>query len=51
MVECMESWFLADIDALSRHCRRDLTEALRGNPNVEEIPKKDVLARLKTAAD
>ena len=51
MVECMESSFLADIEALSRYYRRDLTEALRGDPNVEEIPKKDVLARLKAATD
>jgi hypothetical protein len=51
MVECMESWFLADIEALSRYYRRDLAEALRGNPNVEEIPKEDVLARLKAATD
>jgi hypothetical protein len=50
MVECMESWFLADIEALGLYYRRDLTEASRGNPNVEEIPKKDVLARLKAAA-
>lgn len=51
MVECMESWFLADIDALSRYYRRDLADALRGNPNVEEIPKRDVMARLKAATD
>jgi hypothetical protein len=50
MVECMESWFLADIEALGSYYGRDLTEALRGNPNVEEIPKRDVLARLKAAA-
>jgi len=49
MVECMESLFLADIDALGRYYRRDFAEVLRGNPNVEEIPKRDVLARLKAA--
>src|ERR1700677_4903953 len=31
MVECMESWFLADIDTLSKYYRNDLTKALRGN--------------------
>jgi hypothetical protein len=51
MVECMESWFLADVDALCRHYRKDLREELRGNPNVEEIPKKDVLDRLKGATN
>src|ERR1017187_2046589 len=43
MVECMESWFLADVEALSSYYRADLTEALRGNPIVEQIPKRDVL--------
>jgi hypothetical protein len=51
MVECMESWFLADVDALCQHYRKDLREELRGNPKVEEIPKKDVLTRLKTATN
>jgi|ERR1017187_9914595 hypothetical protein len=51
MVECMESWFLADVEALGRYYYLDLAEALRGNPDVEEIPKRDVLARLKAATN
>jgi len=51
MVECMESWFLADIDAVSRYYREDLAEALHGNPNVEEIPKRDVMTKLKAATN
>jgi len=51
MVECMESWFLADIEALGKYYRKDLRKALRGNPNVEEIPKREVFAKLKAATD
>lgn len=51
MVQIMESWFLADVDAL-RAVFKGLTEAaVRGNPNVEEIPKADVLERLNKAAN
>jgi hypothetical protein len=39
----MESWFLADIEAVGQYNQADLAEALRGNPRVEEIPKRDVL--------
>ena len=50
MVQCMESWFLADHAALQECFGRDLREsALRGNPRIEEIPKADVLGRLKAA--
>ncbi len=48
MVQIMESWFLADADALKTLFRVSLTG---GNPNVEAIPKEDVLARLKKAAN
>jgi predicted RecB family endonuclease len=52
MVQIMESWFLADVDALKAVFKGGLSEAvLRGNPNVEQIPKEDVLARLKKAAN
>jgi hypothetical protein len=50
MVQIMESWFLADIDALKRSYDGGFQEsALKGNPNVEEIPKGDVLTRLENA--
>jgi hypothetical protein len=52
MVQIMESWFLADVDALKAVFKSGLSEAvLRGNPNIEEIPKADVLERLNKAAD
>jgi hypothetical protein len=44
MVQVMESWFLADIDALKALFGGNVT---KGNPNVEQIPKEDVLERLK----
>src|SRR6266404_5373349 len=47
MVQLMEAWFLADIEALERYYGRGVTAALRGNPDVEEIHKADVLDRLK----
>jgi hypothetical protein len=50
MVQCMEAWFLADAEALRRYYGKDFREsAVRGNPNVEEIPGKDVFEALKTA--
>ena len=49
MVQLMEAWFLADTEALERYYGRGVTAALRGNPVVEEIPKADVLDRLKRA--
>ena len=49
MVQLMEAWFLADTEALERYYGRSVTAALRGNPAVEEIPKADVLDRLKRA--
>ncbi len=51
MVQIMESWFLADIDALKKVFKGLSEAAIRGNPNVEEIPKADVLERLNKAAD
>lgn len=51
MVQIMESWFLADTDAL-RACfgKRLQDGSLKGNPKVEEIPKRHVEARLKNIA-
>jgi hypothetical protein len=51
MVQIMECWFLADVDAL-KAVFKGLSEAtVRGNPNVEEIPKADALERLNKAAN
>jgi hypothetical protein len=51
MVQIMESWFLADADALRACFGRRLQEgSLKGNPKIEEIPKADVEARLKSIA-
>jgi len=50
MVQCMEAWFMADAEALRRYYGRNFGEsALKGNPRVEEIPKKDVFERLRAA--
>jgi hypothetical protein len=50
MVQMMESWFLADKEVLQKYYGRDFRmNALRGNPNVEDIPKKDVESCLKDA--
>jgi Domain of unknown function (DUF4276) len=50
MVQIMESWFLADTEALKLVFKTNLNEnALKRNPNVEEIPKQDVLDCLKSA--
>ena len=50
MVQIMESWFLADLDALKAVFKGLHEAAVKGNPNVEEIPKADVLERLDRAA-
>jgi hypothetical protein len=43
MVQCMESWFLADHEALSRYYEEGfLINSLPGRANIEEIPKRDV---------
>lgn len=50
MIQLMESWFLADPDALARYYTKDFRkDALRGNPRIEEIPKVEVEAKLKQA--
>lgn len=51
MVEIMESWFIADKDALSAYYGAEFQPTkLPGNPKVEQIPKQDVLSRLVTAS-
>ena len=50
MVQCMESWFYADKEALVRLFGRGFNaKALPGDKNIERIPKKDVLSRLNRA--
>ena len=51
MVQVMESWFLADVDALEAFYGRGFhKQALPRNPNVEQVPKQDVLRGLAQAA-
>lgn len=51
MVQVMESWFLADRPALQQfYGQRFRSQALPGNPNIEQIPKQDVLNGLERAA-
>ena len=51
MVQVMESWFLADRDALGRYYGRDFQpNRLPPNQNVEQIPSNDVIRRLEDAA-
>ena len=48
MVQVMESWFLADVDALALFYGGDFRrQALPANPNVEQVAKQDVLDRLE----
>ena len=50
MVECMESWFLADQDCLKKYFGQGFNESsLLGNFQVETIPKADVFNSLKLA--
>ena len=51
MVQCMESWFLADRDALARYFGADFQGTrLAANPQPEQISKQDVLDGLRQAA-
>ena len=50
MAQCMESWFVADPEALAAHFGQGFKpNKLRGNPNVEEISKSDIDAKLTAA--
>jgi hypothetical protein len=50
MVEMMESWFHADPAALARfYGPRFKRTALKANPNIERIPKKDLEKGLRAA--
>lgn len=50
MVQCMESWFLADKKALAGYYGQGFKEqALPQNPKIEEIPKKAVMEGLGAA--
>jgi hypothetical protein len=50
MVQCMESWFLADKDTLAEYFGQGfLRNSLPGQANIESIPKADVLNRLEHA--
>lgn len=50
MVQLMESWLIADIDALKRFYGKDFkVKVIPRNPHVEEIPKHDVETSLKKA--
>jgi Domain of unknown function (DUF4276) len=51
MVQTMEAWFLADVEALRALFKKRFNESALGwNPRVEEIPKADVMERLKRAS-
>ena len=51
MVQCMESWFLADKDALAEYFGQGfLRNSLPGQANIELIRKIDVLNALEHAA-
>jgi len=50
MVQCMETWFMADKEALISHYNQHFREsALPARNDIEEIPKPDILDGLKNA--
>ena len=50
MVQVMETWFLADPEALVAYYKAGFRrKALKPNPEVEQIPKDDVLSSLDAA--
>ena len=50
MVQCMETWFLADLVALEGYYGHGFRRnALPANPKIEAIPKKDVMSGLARA--
>ena len=51
MVQCMESWFLADKDRLERYFGRGFNrQALPGDEDIENVPKEAVLEGLGRAS-
>ena len=51
MVQVMESWFLADADALASFYGQDFNRGpLPANRNIEQVPKQDALVGLDQAA-
>jgi hypothetical protein len=51
MVQCMESWFMADKETLSKYYGEGfLVNSLPGRANIEEIPKQDVEKALDHAS-
>lgn len=51
MVQCMESWFLADRQSLAAFFGEGFLEnSLPGNPNVEQVPKNVVMDSLAHAS-
>ncbi|MBF0529871.1 MAG: DUF4276 family protein [Deltaproteobacteria bacterium] len=50
MVQCMETWFLADKAALAQYYGRNFAKGcLPPNPHIEDIPKLEVLKGLENA--
>ena len=50
MAQCMESWFLADRDAMSRFFGSEFnSDKLPANPKIEDVPKQTVFESLKAA--
>jgi hypothetical protein len=51
MVECMESWFLADKEALEKFFGKDFNRRAlpAATAKIESVPKPDLLDRLKQA--
>lgn len=50
MVECMEAWFIADMNSLAKYFGQNFNpNALPGNQQVETIAKLTVLKSLKDA--
>ena len=51
MVQIMESWFLADVDALAGYYGQGFRrQGLPKNPDVEQVPKRDVCNGLERAS-
>lgn len=51
MVQCMESWFLADVDALKSYFGNDFRpDRIREREDIENIAKENVITQLKSAS-